>query len=112
MSIPFAVTEPAAQKLREMAAKAGLAQPLLRIRVVSGGCSGMEYRLDFQQEATTPRDVVWDFGDGVRVVTDPMTALYVLNSKLVWEQTLMKQGFTIDNPNVKAKCACGQSFTV
>lgn len=112
MPIPFAVTESAGHKLLELAAKAGIERPMLRIRVVSGGCSGLEYRMDFQKEPPTPRDVVWDFGDGIRVITDPMTALNILNAKLVWQQTIMKSGFTIDNPNAKAKCACGESFTV
>lgn len=112
MPIPFEVTEQAAGRLRDLATKVGVGEPLLRIRVVSGGCAGMEYRMDLQRTPPTPKDVVWDFGNGIRVVTDPMTALYVLNSKLVWTETIMKSGFTIENPNVRAKCACGESFTV
>jgi iron-sulfur cluster assembly protein len=112
MPIPFEVTEQAAGRLKELATKVGVVEPLLRIRVVSGGCAGMEYRMDMQSTPPTAKDVVWDFGNGIRVVTDPMTALYILNSKLVWAETIMKSGFTIENPNVRAKCACGESFTV
>lgn len=112
MTVTFVVTEPAAQKLKDLALRAGYEHPKLRIRVVSGGCSGMEYRMDFQKEPAASKDIVWEFDSGISVITDPMTALYIMNSKLVWEQTLMKQGFNLENPNVKAKCACGLSFTV
>jgi iron-sulfur cluster assembly protein len=112
MPIPFTIEGPAADKLRELSAKAGVEEPMLRIRVVSGGCAGMEYRMDLQRTPPTPKDIVWDFGEGIRVVVDPMTALYVMDSKLVWTESILKTGFSIENPNVKAKCACGQSFTV
>jgi iron-sulfur cluster assembly protein len=107
----FRVTPTAAEKLKEMARKQGLEEPVLRVKVVSGGCSGMTYEMDFCKEPPGDKDIVWETS-GVRVVIDPKSALYVMKSELDYVESLMGSGFKIRNPNAKASCACGESFYV
>lgn len=109
--IDFKVSEKAATKLKEIASKQGLEGPVLRVKVVSGGCSGMTYELDFAKDPATERDIVWE-SRGVQVLLDPMSALYVMNSEMDYTEGLMGSGFKIKNPNAKGHCACGESFYV
>ncbi len=107
----FKVTPTAADRLKEVAKKQGLESPVLRVKVLSGGCAGMTYHMDFDREPPTEKDIVWEVRD-VKVVLDPMTALYVMNSELDYTEGLMGAGFKIKNPNAKGSCACGESFYV
>ena len=80
----------------------------LRVAVQPGGCSGLRYQLFFD-ERSLDGDVVKDF-DGVKVVTDRMSAPYLGGATIDFVDTIEKQGFTIDNPNATGSCACGDSF--
>jgi iron-sulfur cluster assembly accessory protein len=76
--------------------------------VQPGGCSGLRYQLYFDDRAIDG-DIVTDFG-GVGVVTDKMSAPYLMGATIDFVDTIEKQGFTIDNPNASGSCACGDSF--
>jgi iron-sulfur cluster assembly accessory protein len=80
----------------------------LRVAVQPGGCSGLRYQLFFD-ERKLDGDVIKSF-DGVRVVTDRMSAPYLTGASIDFVDTIEKQGFTIDNPNATGSCACGDSF--
>ena len=80
----------------------------LRIAVQPGGCSGLIYQLYFD-ERLLDGDAVRDF-DGVEVVVDRMSVPYLNGATIDFADTIEKQGFTIDNPNAKGSCACGESF--
>lgn len=80
----------------------------LRVGVETGGCSGFIYQLFFDEELHE-HDIVADF-DGVEVVTDPKSALWLAGASIDFEDSISKQGFTIDNPNATGSCACGDSF--
>ncbi|HKE98603.1 MAG TPA: iron-sulfur cluster assembly accessory protein [Actinomycetes bacterium] len=80
----------------------------LRIAVEPGGCSGLRYALFFDNR-TLDGDVRGDC-DGVTVVTDKMSAPYLTGASIDYLDTIERQGFTIDNPNAKGSCACGESF--
>ena len=88
----------------------------LRLGIRGGGCSGFSYVIEFHDGAPQARDVVYDLtatdGTDVRVVVDKKSLLYLSGSTLEWEKTLMRQGFKFVNPNEKASCGCGTSFTV
>jgi iron-sulfur cluster assembly protein len=88
----------------------------LRLGLRGGGCSGFTYVIEFHDGPPRARDQVLDLtaGDGskVRVVVDPKSMLYLAGTVLEWEQTLMRQGFKFVNPNEKAGCGCGSSFSV
>lgn len=82
----------------------------LRVAVVGGGCSGMSYKLDFQNEPA-PTDKVFE-QDGVRVFVDPKSYLYVKGLELDFSGGLNGTGFTFKNPNASKSCGCGTSFAV
>lgn len=82
----------------------------LRVEVVSGGCSGLSYKIDFDN---TPREADQIFDDkGVRVVTDLKSMLYLFDSTLEFSGGLDGKGFYFQNPNASRECACGESFAV
>jgi iron-sulfur cluster assembly accessory protein len=97
------LTDGAADKVSSLLAQEGRDDLRLRIAVQPGGCSGLRYQLYFDG------DIVADFG-GVQVVTDKMSAPYLMGATIDFVDTIEKQGFTIDNPNATGSCACGDSF--
>ena len=82
----------------------------LRLRIIAGGCSGMQYRIDLA-EKQRPDDRNFE-RDGVRVLVDAKSMVYVRNSTLDWYEDLLGGEFKIANPNAKHACSCGISFTV
>jgi iron-sulfur cluster assembly accessory protein len=81
----------------------------LRITVQPGGCSGLIYQLFFDEQLEE-QDAIVEF-DGVGVVVDQMSIPYLDGASIDFEDTIQKQGFTIDNPNAAGSCACGDSFS-
>ena len=102
------LTDVAAHQVKALLDSEGRDDLALRVAVQPGGCSGLRYQLFFD-ERTLEGDVVKDFG-GVNVVTDRMSAPYLMGATIDFVDTIEKQGFTIDNPNATGSCACGDSF--
>jgi iron-sulfur cluster assembly accessory protein len=102
------LTETAATKVAALLSQEGRDDLRLRVAVQPGGCSGLKYQLYFD-ERSFDGDVVAEF-EGVRVVTDKMSAPYLTGATVDFVDTIEKQGFTIDNPNATGSCACGDSF--
>ncbi|WP_173923982.1 iron-sulfur cluster insertion protein ErpA [Agromyces sp. Marseille-P2726] len=102
------LSEPAADKVRSLLAQEGRDDLRLRVAVQPGGCSGLIYQLYFD-ERLLDGDAVVDFS-GVEVVVDKMSVPYLDGAAIDFEDTIQKQGFTIDNPNAQGSCACGDSF--
>ncbi len=103
------LTDAAAGKVRSLMTQEGRDDLRLRVAVQPGGCSGLIYQLYFD-ERTLDGDVAVDFGAGVAVVVDKMSVPYLDGATIDFEDTIQKQGFTIDNPNAGGSCACGDSF--
>ncbi|HEX4444836.1 MAG TPA: iron-sulfur cluster assembly accessory protein [Galbitalea sp.] len=103
------LTDTAAQKVRSLLEQEGRDDLRLRLAVQPGGCSGLIYQLYFD-ERVLDGDAVSEFGDGVEVVVDKMSVPYLDGASIDFEDTIQKQGFTIDNPNASGSCACGDSF--
>jgi len=102
------VTEMAARRLSSLLEKQGQPQGALRLAVIGGGCSGLQYKMDLV-EGPAPRDIlVQSFN--VRIVVDPKSALFVSGSVLDFSDDLQKGGFKVTNPNAVAHCSCGESF--
>ncbi len=99
----------AAQKVRSLLAQEGREDLRLRVAVQPGGCSGLIYQLYFD-ERVLDGDALVDF-DGVEVVVDKMSVPYRHGASIDCEDTILTQGFTIDNPNAGGSCACGDSFS-
>ena len=102
------LTEQAKSKVKALIAAEGRDDLRLRVAVQPGGCSGLIYQLYFD-ELLEDSDSVKDF-DGVEVVVDKMSVPYLDGASIDFEDTIQKQGFTIDNPNAEGSCACGDSF--
>ena len=81
----------------------------LRMKVIGGGCSGLQYQLSFDDQT---KDTDNDFqAAGVRLIIDEKSALYLVGCNLDFVDTLQESGFKIDNPNASNTCGCGQSFS-
>jgi iron-sulfur cluster assembly protein len=80
----------------------------LRVAVVGGGCSGLQYKMDLV-DGPANRDLMVESG-GVRVVIDPKSALFVTGSELDFSDDLQSGGFKVSNPNAEVTCSCGESF--
>ena len=102
------LTDVAAGKVRSLLEQKGRTDLRLRVAVQPGGCSGLIYQLYFD-ERLLDGDAVRDY-DGVEVVVDKMSVPYLSGASIDFEDTISKQGFTIDNPNAGGSCACGDSF--
>lgn len=82
----------------------------VRVSVISGGCSGLSYNMEFDTEEQ-PDDQVFD-DNGIRIVTDLKSFLYLCNTKLEFAGGLSGKGFYFENPNASRSCACGESFSL
>src|SRR5580698_8779270 len=103
------VTESAAKKVGSLLTRQGRAQGVLRVAVVGGGCSGLQYKMDLQ-DGPANRDILVESA-GIRVVVDPKSALYVTGSELDYVDALQDGGFKVKNPNAATSCSCGESFS-
>ena len=104
------VTEGAAARVRVMADREKRPEPILRLRVVAGGCDGFSYRLSLE-DAPVSDDLVIE-RDGVRVLVDPRSAPLLRGSILDFSDALLGGGLKVRNPNAAHECACGESFSV
>jgi iron-sulfur cluster assembly accessory protein len=102
------LTGTAAAKVTSLLTRQGRPGGVLRVAVVGGGCSGLQYKMDLQ-DAPATRDILVETA-GVRVVVDPKSALYVTGSELDFLDSL-DGGFKVNNPNAATSCSCGESFS-
>lgn len=102
------VTENASRKLNSLLEKQGRPSGALRVAVIGGGCSGLQYKMDLV-DGPANRDIMVESAN-VRVVVDPKSALFVSGSLLDYSEDLQKGGFKVTNPNAVAHCSCGESF--
>jgi iron-sulfur cluster assembly protein len=105
-------TEKAQVKAIELMKQVGIAGDayFLRVSVVGGGCSGLSYKLDFDNELK-PSDQVFEL-ENLKLVTDIKSLLYLLNTELDYSDGLNGKGFYFKNPNASRTCGCGESFGV
>ncbi|HVH41912.1 MAG TPA: iron-sulfur cluster assembly accessory protein [Labilithrix sp.] len=110
------ITQAAVDAVATQIAKRNVPGTALRVGIRGGGCSGFSYVIEFHDGEPRARDVVYDLkasdGSDVRIVVDKKSLIYLNGSTFDWEKTLMRQGFKFVNPNEKASCGCGTSFTV
>ena len=105
------ISEKAKEKVEHLLTEEGRGdQHFLRVSVVSGGCSGLSYKMDFD-DTVKPTDQVFE-DRGVKIVTDMKSVLYLFNTTLDFTEGLNGKGFHFTNPNASRTCACGESFSV
>ena len=107
------ISDKAKLKVEQLMTDAGIVgnqDYFLRVGVVGGGCSGLSYKLDFDNEVK-PMDQVFEDKD-VKIVTDLKSFLYLVNTELEFSDGLNGKGFYFNNPNASRSCGCGESFAV
>lgn len=109
MAAGVSITERAADKIKKIVAAENRDDQGLRVKVIGGGCSGLQYKLNFDNPR--PGDRIFD-KSGAKVIVDMKSLLYVNGTEVDHKESLMESGFIIQNPNVKRTCGCGASFTV
>ncbi|MER3446077.1 MAG: iron-sulfur cluster insertion protein ErpA [Candidatus Dadabacteria bacterium] len=106
----FEITPKAAGEVKRLLQDEGISEAVLRVRVVPGGCSGFSYEMGFD-DTTEDTDKIFETG-GIKVAIDELSFPYLQGAILDYSDGLNGTGFTIKNPNAKASCGCGSSFTV
>ena len=107
------ISDKAKAKVITLMKNAGLAEDssyFLRVGVVGGGCSGLSYKMDFDNEQK-PMDQSFE-DKGIKIVTDLKSFLYLVNTELEFSDGLNGKGFYFNNPNASRSCGCGESFAV
>ena len=105
------VADSAKSKIHEILSQESLGEDyFVRVSVTSGGCSGLTYKMDFDNESQ-PNDQVFE-DNGMKVVTDLKSFLYLCNTTLEFSGGLNGKGFSFNNPNAARTCGCGESFAV
>jgi iron-sulfur cluster assembly protein len=104
------VTPVATTKVKEIMSQQNPSPIALRVAVVGGGCSGFSYHMAFENQEN-PTDNVYGF-DGLKVLVDQMSEMYLEGVSIDYIETLEGAGFKFNNPNVKSTCGCGSSFSV
>jgi iron-sulfur cluster assembly protein len=107
----IAITEKASAHIQKLMAKQGLAEGGLRVGIKGGGCSGLSYTFSWEREARLGDEVI-DGPGGTRIFVDKKSLLYLKGTTLEYDSALMGKGLHFINPNAKAACGCGSSFTV
>jgi iron-sulfur cluster assembly protein len=96
------ITEKAAAEIKKQAAKRGKPESALRVGIRGGGCTGYAYLFEWADGETFEKD-------GIRVLIDPKSLVYLDGTELDFVTSLMGYGFKFNNPNVKSACGCGES---
>lgn len=115
-SAPIVLTEKAAAKVKQIVAeeqaKGSAPEKIyLRVRVVGGGCSGFQHKLDLDPNVNPKLDDVYEI-HGVGVVIDKRSSMYLGGVSVDYHDDLHRSGFSVSNPNAKTTCGCGSSFSM
>ena len=107
---PVSISERAASRVADLIKAQGDPSLMLRLTVSGGGCSGFQYGFDFDKEQK-PDDIIVE-RDGVTMLVDSMSLLYLTGSEVDYVEDLVGASFQVVNPNATASCGCGSSFSV
>lgn len=105
------ITETAARRIRALMTKQGMTEGGLRVGIKGGGCSGLSYTFAWESQPRLGDEVVTGPED-IKVFVDPKSLIYLNNTVLDYDTSLMSKGFVFQNPNAKGTCGCGTSFQV
>jgi iron-sulfur cluster assembly protein len=112
----IAIAQSAVEAIKLQIQKRAVPETALRVGIRGGGCSGFSYVIEFHDGAPRTRDRVYDMvaadGTQVRIVIDPKSLIYLNGATLEWEDKVVRRGFKWSNPQEKAGCGCGHSFSV
>jgi iron-sulfur cluster assembly protein len=109
----ISISEQAANRIHEIRREKNIPENIpLRVSVVSGGCSGLTYDLDFEPGENVNKDDKEFDEQGVKMIVDMRSFLYLAGTKLDYSEGLEGQGFHFHNPNAVRSCSCGESFSL
>jgi iron-sulfur cluster assembly protein len=103
------VTEPAGVKLKSLIEREQKGE-YLRVKITGGGCNGLSYKMKFV--AAAKRGDILVRSSGAQVLVDTKSALYLKGTHLDYSDKMVGGGFKFSNPNAKASCSCGESFSI
>ena len=104
------LTDAAAERVKQLMAKATKPVVGLRVGVKAQGCSGMSYYVEYAEEKKKFEEVIED--KGVTLLIDPAATMFLIGSEMDYKEDKLQSGFTFTNPNEKGRCGCGESFHV
>jgi len=104
------LSDRAAERVKEIIAKASEPIVGLRVGVTSGGCAGMSYVMEYAKEAKPNDEIIED--KGVKVLIDPKAVMYLLGSEMDYKKEELSSTFVFKNPNETERCGCGESFKI
>ncbi len=105
------MTQSAKDRINQVKRMRQTPEAVLRIAVQGGGCSGLNYVMDFVDEPQ-PKDKIFKFEDGVTVAVDRKSYLFLNGTEIDFEKSMKRTGFTFNNPLASRSCSCGESFTL
>jgi iron-sulfur cluster assembly protein len=105
------VSEVAARRIRTLMDKQQMTEGGLRVGVKGGGCSGLSYTFSWERQARLGDEVI-DGPDGIKIFVDRKSLIYLNDTVLDYDTSLLSKGFVFQNPNAKSTCGCGTSFQV
>ena len=106
---PINLTELAATKIKEAMVQENVTGQILRVSVQGGGCSGLQYSLDFTETSNEEFDFVFE-QHGIKIAVDQFSAGHLNGTTIDYVDGLNNSGFKFDNPNAERHCGCGESF--
>lgn len=109
VNVSFKMTEKAVKEIKKVMEESNIKNQYLRVSVRGGGCSGFMYGLGFEENTDENLDLVENF-DGINVVIDRKSVLFLDGVTLDWTDELDQRGFKFNNPNATKTCGCGKSF--
>jgi iron-sulfur cluster assembly protein len=104
----LSLSDAAAERIKQLMARSGKQGAGLRIGVKNGGCAGMEYTMEFVDEPEKFDEVIED--KGARVIIESKAVLFLFGTRMDYEVTKLRSGFTFENPNQTSACGCGESI--
>jgi iron-sulfur cluster assembly protein len=104
------ITDAAAARVKQLMARADKPVVALRVGVKTRGCSGLSYFVEYADQKKKFEDVVED--KGVTIFVDPTAVMFLVGTEMDYQEDKLQSGFVFKNPNEKARCGCGESFSV
>ena len=104
------LSDKAAERVKEIIAQAKEPIVGVRVGVVSGGCAGMSYVMEYAKETNPNDEIIED--KGVKVLIDPKAIMYLLGTEMDYKKEELSSSFVFKNPNETERCGCGESFKI
>lgn len=101
----------AAEQIKKQLVKRGTPDAYLRLGLKGGSCNGFSYVISYDDGPPQPKDLLFEL-QGVKLLVDKKSIVYLNGCTLDWEKNLLNQGFKFINPNEKSRCGCGKSFSI